>query len=231
MKIGSSDWARFIVGGAKQFGIKVDQSQVDQFAVHSIELVKWNQKINLTTITDPFEIAVKHVLDSLVPAVFLPPRAALLDMGSGGGFPGITLKIFMPSLAVTLIDASRKKVNFLKHVIRTLKLENIEARHIRAEDLALESSHVNAHDVIISRAFSALSQFADLSRPLLNKGGIIIALKAEIDQTELDELKSGRSDELLIAEIDDERYSMNFKKYLLPFVEANRTIITLRHIV
>ena len=230
MKIGSSDWSKIIVKGCKQFGIQVDQSQLEQFALHAVELVNWNQKINLTAITDPFEIAVKHILDSLVPAGLIPPGAALLDIGSGGGFPGIPLKIFMPSLSVTLIDASRKKINFLKHVIRTLKLEKIEARHIRAEDLARDPTHVNAHDVIVSRAFSALSQFVNLSEPLLNKAGIIIALKAEIDQSELDNLKCRQSDELVIAEIDEDCYSLDVKKYILPFIEANRTIITLSHI-
>jgi 16S rRNA (guanine527-N7)-methyltransferase len=230
VKIGSSDWFKLIVNGAKQFGIQVDQSQLDQFAAHAIELVIWNQKINLTTITDPFEIAVKHVLDSLAPAGLVPPGAALLDIGSGGGFPGIPLKIFLPSLAVTLIDASRKKVNFLKHVIRTLKLEKIEARHIRAEDLARDPIQLNTHDVIISRAFSALARFVNLSKPLLNKTGIIIALKAEIDQSELDDLKCRRSDGLVIAQIDNDRYSLDLKNYVLPFVEAKRTIITLSHI-
>jgi len=230
VKIGSSDWSQIIVKGCQQFGIQVDQRQLEQFAFHAVELVNWNQKINLTAIKDPFEIAVKHVLDSLAPAGLIPPGAALLDIGSGGGFPGIPLKIIIPSLSVTLIDASRKKANFLKHVIRTLKLEKIEARHIRAEDLAREQIHVNAHDVIISRAFSALSQFVNLSEPLLNKAGIIIALKAEINPAELDDLKCRPADEHVIAQIGEDRYSLDMKKYLLPFIGANRTIISLSHI-
>ena len=83
--------------------------------MHAAELVRWNQKINLTAITDPFEVAVKHFLDSLPAARLLPKDATLLDIGSGGGLPGLPLKILMPSLSITLIDASRKKVNFLKN--------------------------------------------------------------------------------------------------------------------
>lgn len=228
MKIGSTDWLDLIVKGAGQFDLQFDQIQLDQFASHANELTHWNRKINLTTITNPFDIAVKHVLDSLAPCGLIPPGAALLDMGSGGGFPGIPLKICMPSLAVTLIDASRKKVNFLKHVIRTLKLEKIEARHIRAEDLARETIQGNAYDVIVSRAFSALSQFVNLATPLLNQSGIMIALKAEIDRSELDDLKCSPSGKQVVAKIKNDRYSLEFKKYVLPFVDANRTIVSFR---
>lgn len=231
MKIGSSDWSKLIARGAGQFGIQVDQNQLDLFAAHAAELVHWNRKKNITAITDPFEIAVKHVLDSLIPANLIPTGAALLDLGSGGGFPGIPLKIYLPSLRVTLIDASRKKINFLKHVIRTLNLEKIEAHHARAEDLACAPNHINAHDVVISRAFSALSPFVNLSRPLLKKNGSMIAMKAQVDQSELDSLNCLRSDGLSVARIEQDRYALSFEKYLLPFVDADRTIISLRQIL
>lgn len=231
MKIGSSDWSKLIARGAGQFGIRVDQNQLDLFAAHATELVHWNRKKNITAITDPFAIAVKHVLDSLIPANLIPAGAALLDMGSGGGFPGLPLKIYMPSLRVTLIDASRKKINFLKYVIRTLKLKNIEALHARAEDLGRAANHMNAHDVVISRAFSALSQFVKLSRPFLKKKGSLIAMKAQIDQSELDSLNVLRSDGLAIARIEQDRYSLSFEKYILPYVDADRTIICLRQIL
>ena len=104
----------------------------------------------------------------------------MLDIGSGGGFPGIPLKVLRPKLSVTLIDASRKKVSFLKHVIRTLKLDNIDAFHIRAEDLAAHPSYLNRFDVIISRALSSLEHFVRLAVPLLAKWGIIIAMRGKV---------------------------------------------------
>ena len=231
MKIGSPDWSKLIARGAGQFGIQVDQNHLDLFAAHANELVHWNRKKNITAITDPFEIAVKHVLDSLIPAKLIPADAALLDMGSGGGFPGLPLKIVIPSLKVTLIDASRKKINFLKYVIRTLNLKNIEAIHARAEGLGRAANHLNAHDVVISRAFSALSQFVKLSRPFLNETGSMIAMKAQIDQSELNSLNVLRSGEHEIARIEQDRFSLSLEKYILPYVDADRTIICLRHIL
>jgi 16S rRNA (guanine527-N7)-methyltransferase len=231
VKIGSSDWSKLIARGGGQFGIQVDQNQLDLLAAHATELVHWNRKKNITAITDPFEIAVKHVLDSLIPANLIPAGAALLDMGTGGGFPGLPLKIVMPSLRVTLIDASRKKINFLKYVIRALNLKNVEALHTRAEELASVANHLNGHDVVISRAFSALSQFVKLSRPFLKKTGSMIAMKAQIDQSELNSLNVLRSGEHEIARIEQDRYSLSLKKYILPYVDADRTIICLRPIL
>ena len=125
MEIGSEKWKNIIKDGAKTMEIHIDQEQVDQCALHAVELMKWNQKTNLTTITDPLEVAVKHFLDSMAPAPLISQSSKMLDIGSGGGFPGIPLKILIPSLSVTLIDASRKKVSFLSYLIRTLKLKLI----------------------------------------------------------------------------------------------------------
>ena len=127
MEIGTNEWSNFLIDQAKTIGIDFDRTQNRLFSAHAAELIKWNRKINLTTLTDPIEVASNHFLDSLVPARFIPTHAAmLLDIGSGGGFPGLPLKVLLPELSVTLIDASRKKISFLKHVIRTLKLDNID---------------------------------------------------------------------------------------------------------
>ena len=133
MQIGSKKWRDLLYEGAKQLDIQIDKRNIDKFATYALELLKWNQKTNLTAITDPVEVAVKHFLDSIVPVKIIPHQASLLDIGSGGGFPGIPLKISLPHLSVTLIDASRKKVSFLKHIIRILELGNIKALHIRSE--------------------------------------------------------------------------------------------------
>ena len=135
MEIGSKEWSHLIINGADRFNIDLNHHHTDQYAIHARELTQWTEKINITSITDPFEIAVKHFLDSLAPAPLILPGMKLLDIGSGGGFPGLPLKVLIPSMSVTLIDASRKKVSFLKHVIRTLTLDNIHALHSRAEDL------------------------------------------------------------------------------------------------
>ena len=227
MQIGSKEWADLIINGARSFDIELNYNQTAKFAVHARELVLWNKTFNLTAITDPAEIALKHFLDSLPALHHIPPNAALLDIGSGGGFPGLPLKISMPSLSATLIDASRRKVNFLKHVIRTLKLNNVTARHIRAEDLSAESLSVKQFDVIISRAFSSLNHFLKQALPLLAEDGTVMALKGDVDQDELESLQ-GRAAGKAGITILTRQYSVRVEKFRLPYIHAARSIILIR---
>jgi 16S rRNA (guanine527-N7)-methyltransferase len=228
MDIGTNEWSNFLINQAKSIEIDLDHTQNRLFSIHAIELVKWTQKINITTITDPIEVASNHFLDSLVPAQFIPPEAAMLDIGSGGGFPGIPLKVILPKLSITLIDASRKKTSFLKHLIRTLKLDNIEALHIRAEDLAIHPSYINRFDVIISRALSSLDAFVRLALPLLAHGGVIIALKGEVDKTELDDLRDNILEKMNAGGSIDRQFAISLKRYSLPMLNSERSIITIR---
>ncbi len=220
--IGSAEWKHLIIQGAKALDVRPDQEKTDQFAIHGLELLKWNRKINLTAITDPLEVAVKHYLDSIAPAPVIPPGSSLLDIGSGGGFPGIPLKILLPSLSVTLIDASRKKISFQKHVIRTLGLQNIEARHIRAEELAREEPFANAFDVIVCRALSSLDAFVAMALPLLTTDGMMIALKGKVSEAEIESWEN--------LKVGKDRFSLMLKKYKLPYLGAERAIVSLKRL-
>ncbi len=229
MKLGSTQWKNIIRDGAdailgSQFPIT--DSQAELFAVHATELLRWNQKINLTAIKDPFEVAVKHYIDSLAPAPAIPAGASLLDIGSGGGFPGIPLKILMPSLSVTLIDSSRKKTNFQKHVIRILGLKKIDAVHARAEEIAEEEAFANAFDIVVCRAFSSLDSFVTLALPLLAEQGTIIALKGKTAEAET-ESEVFRTSELSETEGKD-NFSLVLKKYTLPYLDARRTMVLIQ---
>jgi 16S rRNA (guanine527-N7)-methyltransferase len=230
MQIGSQEWSDLIIEGAAVFGIDLNAGQTRQFAVHAAELVRWNQKVNLTAITDPFEVAVKHFLDSLSAVRSIPEDATLLDIGSGGGFPGLPLKVLRPCLTITLIDASRKKVSFLKHVIRTLKLDKIEALHIRAEDFANDPLHRHQFDVIISRAVSSLDLFRRRAWPLVIDTGAIIALKGDIATDELNALQGRGFDDGYAPETAGGRFSVTVEKFSLPFLNSNRTIVVIRKI-
>jgi 16S rRNA (guanine527-N7)-methyltransferase len=228
MEIGTNDWSKFLIDQARAIEMDLDRPQNRLFSAHAIELIKWNQKINITTITDPIEVASNHFLDSLVPAKVIPPEAAMLDIGSGGGFPGIPLKVLLPTLSVTLIDASRKKVSFLKHIIRTLKLDNIEALHMRAQDLAVHPSYINRFDVIISRALSSLEYFVCLALPLLADGGIVIAMKGKIDRAELDNLRYNVLEKINTVGSVDRKFTISIERYSLPLLDSERSIITVR---
>jgi len=228
MEIGTREWSSFLINQAKTIEIDLDHTQNRLFSTHAIELIKWTQKINITTITHPIEVASNHFLDSLVPARFIPPGARMLDIGSGGGFPGIPLKVLLPKLSVTLIDASRKKVSFLKHVIRTLKLVDIEALHIRAEDLAIHPSYINRFDVIISRALSSLDFFVHLALPFLADEGVIIAMKGEADKAELDDLRYNVLEKMNAAGSVDRQFTISLERYVLPLLNSERSIIIVR---
>jgi len=217
MKIGSSSWKEIIRAGAGALAIDVDQAQIDRFVLYADELMKWNRKINLTAITDPQALAVRHFLDSIAPSGLIPPGASLLDIGSGAGFPGIPLKIVRPDLRVTLIDAVRKKVNFQKHIIRTLGLENIGSHQIRAQEFAAE----NPFDVVITRALSTLTEFVRLALPLLAQDGVILAWKGKPGEirAEVSTLMSGEN---------KDRLSVSLSTYRLPGFAAERTIVAVK---
>lgn len=215
MNIGSEQWKILVEEGAGNLNIHIDRKTTDLFSLHATELIKWNLKTNLTTITDPVEVAVKHFLDSIISIPVMPHYGRLLDMGSGGGFPGIPIKVMIPSLSVTLIDSSRKKISFLKHVIRKIKLIEIDARQIRAEELAKEKPLKNCFDVIICRAFSRLDKIINKALPLLAKDGIIIAMKGKLSEYEL-------------QSADKYNLSLTVKKYKLPFLELERSLAIIR---
>ena len=221
MEIGSREWQHFIIDGARQLGIVIDASVTALFSLHASELLTWNRKINLTAITDPREIAIRHFLDSLTPAGCIPDRGRLLDIGSGGGFPGIPLKILKPSVSALLIDGAGKKINFLKHALRTLGLHNIEARQMRAETLLKDPEYAACFDVIISRALSDLPTFVKSALPLLAKHGTIIAMKGEVDTEELNALR---------AEAPGDQYFLEIEKYGLPSIDSLRSLVILKHL-
>jgi 16S rRNA (guanine527-N7)-methyltransferase len=221
MEIGSREWQNFITDGARKLGVVIDAGITNQFSIHASELIKWNRKLNLTAITHPKDLAVKHFLDSLAPAHFIPDNARMLDIGSGGGFPGIPLKILNPSLKVMLIDGTRKKVNFLKHALRMLKLESIEAHQIRAENLHEDPTYANLFDVIISRALSPLKLFVKMALPLLAQHGTLMAMKGEVSQEELN-----------AVDLDglEDRYHLEVKNYRLHSIEAPRSLVVIRRL-
>lgn len=190
MEIGSRAWRDLIRTGAAEMGLCVSPGQAEAFAEHARALLAWNRKTNLTAITDPGEVAVKHFLDAIVPSRHIPSGAVLLDIGSGGGFPGIPLKIMDPSLSVTLIDSVRKKTSFLNFVIRTLGLPGIEALHVRAEALATRPGMARRFDVVVCRALTALADFLRMARPLVRPGGLLIAMKGEISGEEAAEAEA-----------------------------------------
>jgi 16S rRNA (guanine527-N7)-methyltransferase len=164
-----------LLNGAAESGVSLTERHIDGLLLLMLQLRKWNRKFNLTAITKEREIVVKHFLDSLTVVPLIPEGSRVLDIGSGGGFPAIPLALVRSDLDVTSVDAAEKKIFFQRHAVRLLGIERFTALHARGESLRVE--HVGRYNVILSRAFSSLSDFATLAQPLLAPGGVIIAMK------------------------------------------------------
>jgi 16S rRNA (guanine527-N7)-methyltransferase len=176
--------------GLKQLNLSLSDQQLTQFVCYQQELLDWNTRFNLTAITDPEDVQIKHFLDSLsLLAVYDEPQTHLLDIGSGAGFPGLALKIIRPEWNVALLEATGKKVTFLRHMIETLQLEGIVAVQGRAEELAHQEAYRAKFDLVTARAVASLSALLEYSAPYCRVGGsIILPKKGDL----VDELARGR---------------------------------------
>ena len=178
----------------RRFGVNLSSAQVDQFAAYSRLLLDWNERVNLTAITDPAEVIVKHFLDSLAClSLLLPAHQAdrpvrLLDVGSGAGFPGLALKLARPEIVLTLLDSVGKKTAFLDHAASELGLADVEVLTGRAEEVGVHPRYRETFDVVTSRAVAELAVLVELCLPCLRVGGLMIAQK-----------KAGIEDELRAA--------------------------------
>jgi 16S rRNA (guanine527-N7)-methyltransferase len=210
-----------LIKGAGKLGIKFNARQVKQFELYYRELIEWNKKINLTAITDYSSVQVKHFLDSLTITLALPeeeverPDFNVIDIGTGAGFPGVPLKILFPRPRLVLIEPTTKKTAFLHHIIRELKLENVEVLNSRAEEAAHLPLYREQFALVLSRAVALLPTLAELTLPFCQIGGRFIAQKkGEIDQ-ELNRAKKAiaalggkldRIKKIELDEFDDGRY-------------------------
>jgi 16S rRNA (guanine527-N7)-methyltransferase len=225
----SKQWKEFVIAGAISMGIHISQEQAEQISLYCNEMLFWNKKINLTAITKPLDVAVRHVLDSILPSRIIPPGASVLDIGSGGGIPGIILKIIKPEIKMTLIDASRKKITFLKHIIRSLGLNNIEALQIRTHNLFADIRYANSFEVVISRSFASLDKFVLNAVPFLSDNGMIVALKGNNVEEEVKMLDSISQKQRIRNRFNLEDYSMEIMPYTLPYSEIKRFIVVLKY--
>ena len=181
------------VAGLRRLGLEGSRLSeiVEQFLRYRQELLDWNTRINLTAITDPEEVLIKHFLDSLsLLIVYDRPGARLLDIGAGAGFPGLPLKIMRPQWQVVLLEATGKKVTFLRHMIEVLQLAGVEAVHGRAEELAHDEAFRASFDVVTARAVASLPTLLEYAAPFCRVGGqIILPKKGELAE----ELVQGKS--------------------------------------
>jgi 16S rRNA (guanine527-N7)-methyltransferase len=181
---------QLLAAGARELGVDLAADQLDRFARFAELLIDWNGRFNLTAIVEPRDIVIKHFLDSLSVLTVMPAKARyVIDVGAGAGLPGLALKIARPDLALTLLDATRKKCEFLAALRTELRLYNVEVVNARAEDAGRDPDYREAYDVALARAVADLPVLAELLLPFVKVGGVAIAQKsrdvgAEVDRAD-----------------------------------------------
>lgn len=184
-------------------GFSLTNEQLEQFLQYYALLKEWNQKMNLTAIEEPVEVAYKHFVDSALLCRVIPQLAgrSLIDIGTGAGFPGVPLKIMEPSLQLTLFDSLNKRITFLKEVCQQLQLSDVQTIHGRAEDFAQKIDYREQYDLASARAVARLPVLVEICLPFVKVGGYFIALKGPELEQEIAE--SSRALQLLGGKIKD----------------------------
>lgn len=176
---------------ATEFGVNLDEKALERFDLYAKLLVEWNEKINLTAITDPDGIVLKHFVDSLsvFSAINIPEGAKSIDVGTGAGFPGIPMLIARPDLKITLLDSTNKKLNVIRDILEKLDLQ-CEVLHTRAEEAGQNKTYREQYDFATARAVSNLRDLSEYCLPFVKKGGTFISMKSAKAEEEIAEGKN-----------------------------------------
>jgi len=203
-------------------GLSVTDRQLEQFEIYYRELVDWNEKMNLTGITEKEQVYIKHFYDSISLSFFYPLAdvRSLADIGSGAGFPSIPLKIVFPHLRVTIVDSLQKRIGFLRHLTEQLGVADVECVHGRAEDIARIAAHRDRYDVVTARAVARLNVLAEFCLPFVRPQGAFIAMKGSDPSEELSEAAFALKELGGAVEADH--------SFELPMEQSGRHIIVVR---
>ncbi len=211
-----------LIDGLSQFDLQLSDQVIQKELAFLDELLRWNQRINLTSIKNREEAIEKHLIDSLLLLPHLDEVENLIDLGSGGGLPGIPLAIASPLLQVASIDSVGKKINFQRHIKRFLSLENLQIIQSRAEELDQTSLETESFDLVVARAFTALEPLLELAEPWLKPGGRVVAMKGPGGDNELSSAAP-----MIVQNKFAEPLLFSYK---LPFSQAERQLLILKKI-
>ncbi len=219
-----SDFYQCMQEAAKASDLPITEDQLRKLDLYYQLLIEWNKKMNLTAITEPQEVAVKHIIDSLSAwdDGLFHQDIAVLDIGTGAGFPGLPLKIMHPEIELTLLDALQKRVRFLIAVVEALDLANVCILHGRAEELAQREEFREQYDIVCSRAVAKLPVLLEYALPFIKNSGYFISLKGRHYEEEI--AQSDRALKILGGKIE------KIKPVVLPGLEDKRAVLYVRKV-
>ena len=205
----------------KESGITLTDKQIKQFETYFEMLVEWNEKINLTAVTEKEEVYLKHFFDSVTPSFYIDFNEieTICDVGAGAGFPSIPLKIVYPHLQITIVDSLNKRIKFLNELAASLDLDKVNFVHDRAETFGKSQQYRESFDLVTARAVARLSVLSELCLPLVKKGGQFVALKGSQGNEELEDAQ------FAISVLGGEVKAVH--EFTLPLEESMRQIITI----
>lgn len=223
--------ASLLAAGCRQLGIELTDAALSQFERYYRELVEWNARLNLTSITEYDDVQTKHFLDSLVSLPLIAgelgkplplPALRVLDVGTGAGFPGIPLKLASPALQLTLMDGTQKKIAFLEHLLSVLEIKGVSLVHGRAEEMGRSSAHRERYDLVVARAVAPLNVLVEYLLPLVIKSGLAVIYKGPSAPEEF--MEARRAIKLLGGD------AVRLAPVEVPFLDERRFVLLLKKI-
>lgn len=213
-----------MVDGLKALGIDVSEEKLKKLGVFKEIMLQWNEKINLTSITEEREIYIKHFLDSVtcLSTGYIKDGMKVIDVGTGAGFPGIPVKILKDELEMTLLDSLNKRVSYLNEVLKKLYLKDVTTIHARAEEAGSSTAHREEYDIVLSRAVASMNVLCEYCMPFAKVGGYFLCQKGPDIGIELEESRAAIS---VLGGIVKE-----VKEYQLPFSDIKHNIIIIEKV-
>ena len=207
---------------ASEIDIVFNDKQIEQFYKYMNLLLEWNEKINLTAITEKKDVILKHFIDSLTISKYIEENSTLVDIGTGAGFPGIPIKIYRPDVKVTLVDSLNKRINFLNEIISELELKDINTIHSRVEEFGKNKRYREQFDIVTARAVANLTVLSEYLLPLTKIDGKCICMKGSEIQEEFNDSKNAIR--ILGGQIE------NIYKFNLPKSDILRNIVIIKKV-
>lgn len=213
---------KIIIELSKKINVKIDESMCKQFYQYMKLLLEWNEKINLTAITEENEVILKHFIDSLTIFKYIEDGETIIDIGTGAGFPGIPLAITKKENKITLVDSLNKRINFLLNVKKELNLNNVEAIHSRIEEIGKNNNYREQYNIVTSRAVAKLNVLLEYMMPLVKVGGMCICMKGSNIDDEIEQSKNALN--ILGGKV------IKIDKMMLPNTDISRNIILIKKV-